>query len=100
MLKQLQQQVRIAPVRFLLALRAGADLGGIADPQLVAPLRQQPLEPLRLPAGFQSHANWPRQPQVKLLRLFALLAVAQPLFGDLPGALEIVTFGQNETPRR
>src|ERR1700733_1308920 len=60
-----QQQLGIAPVGLLLPLATGADLRGIPDPYLVSQLRQRPLEPLRLPAGFDPHSHRPFQSRVK-----------------------------------
>ena len=77
--------LRIAPVRFLLAHHRGADFCRIPHPQLHSQLRQQPLEPGIMPAGFHPYAHpLPRQRTVILLRLGA---VSQPFFLILPRLL-------------
>ena len=42
---QLQHELRILPIRLLLAYSLGADLGGVPDPQLKLQLAEQPLGP-------------------------------------------------------
>jgi hypothetical protein len=53
--QQLQQVGRVARVRLLLAHHRRPDLCCVADPQLVAQLRQQPLEPARVTRGFHAY---------------------------------------------
>jgi hypothetical protein len=65
---------RIPPVRLLLAHHRRSHFRRIAEPQLEAQLRQQPLEPRIVPAGLHPHTHFrARQPAVKLLRLGAVL---------------------------
>jgi hypothetical protein len=72
--QQLQHQLRVPPVRLLLSHFHRPDPRRIPNPQLDAPLPQQPLEPGIMPAGLHSHPHpRPAQPTVKLLRLFAVL---------------------------
>ncbi len=72
--QQLQQMLRVPPVGLLLAHYRGPDLGGIAEPQLEAQLRQQPLEPRIVPASLHPHPHFlARQRPVKLLRFGAVL---------------------------
>jgi hypothetical protein len=77
-----QQQLGIAPVGLLLPLATGANLRRIPDPYLVSQLRQHPLEPLRLPAGFDPHSYGPLQPRIKGPHLLLSL-VTQRLLHDL-----------------
>jgi len=72
--QQPHQVLRIPPVRLLLAYYRGPDLGRIAEPQLHAQLRQQPLEPRILPARLHPYPHLlPRQRAVKLLRFRPVL---------------------------
>src|SRR5579864_7898159 len=73
---QPQQQLRILPIRLLLAHPLGADLSGIPNPQFELQLAQQALEPTRVPAGFHAHPHTlPFEPGVELL---GFLTVRQP----------------------
>jgi hypothetical protein len=71
------------PVGLLLAHVAGADLGRITDPNLVAQLLQQINKPLAVAARLDTYPRWRRQSAIKALR-FAI-AVHQLVFADLPG---------------
>jgi hypothetical protein len=52
---QSQQQLRVLPIRFLLAHSPGLNFGQISDPQLQPKLVQQTLEPARVSAGLHAH---------------------------------------------
>src|SRR5271165_4801105 len=67
--QQLQQQLRIPPVRFLLAHLHGPALARIAQPQLNAQRSQQPLEPQGVAARLHPYQHRPLQLGVKLPRL-------------------------------
>jgi hypothetical protein len=74
--QQLQNMLCILAIRLLLAYPSGSDLGGVANPELERQLRQQSLEPARMPAGFHTHAHLHslgRQIAVELLRFLAVL---------------------------
>ena len=64
--QQLQQQLRVPPVRLLLAPRHGPDLARIPQPQLMPALAQQPLEPQRVAARLHPHQNRPGQLAIEL----------------------------------
>src|SRR5260370_385832 len=70
--QQLQQQQRIPPVGLLLSLATGADLRRVPDPQLMPQLREQPLEPLRLPTGLYPYTHRPLQRGIKRSHLLYL----------------------------
>jgi hypothetical protein len=53
--QQSQQQLRVLPIRFLLAHSPGLNFGQISDPQLQPKLVQQTLEPARVSAGLHAH---------------------------------------------
>jgi hypothetical protein len=55
--QQMQEQLRVPPVRLLFAHFTGTDFAGIAQPQLLPQLRQQPLEPRIVSAGFHPHPH-------------------------------------------
>ncbi len=55
--QQLQNMLRILPIRFLLAYPLGANLAGIANPQFEGQLRQQTFKPAGMPTGFHSHSH-------------------------------------------
>jgi transposase-like protein len=60
------------------------NLGGIADPQLHRQLRQQPLEPARVPAGFDPHPHLHAAPLQFAIKPFGLArAVLQLLLATL-----------------
>src|ERR1700730_7160600 len=66
----------ILAIRLLLAYPPGSDLGSVADPELKLQLRQQSLEPARVPTGFHPHAHQLslcRQITVELLRFLTVL---------------------------
>jgi hypothetical protein len=54
---QLQQESGILLIVLLLPYAFGLDLRRVADPQLVLQLRQQTLEPARVPRSFDPHAD-------------------------------------------
>src|SRR5260370_5514804 len=70
--QQLQQQQRTPPVGLLLSLATGADLRRVPDPQLMPQLREQPLEPLRLPTGLYPYTHRPLQRGIKRSHLLYL----------------------------
>jgi len=81
---QLQNMLRIFPVRLLLAGSLAFDFGRVSDPQLDLQLTQQPLEPACVPAGFHPYSHLlpcARQTTIEALRLFAM---SQALFLKLP----------------
>ena len=82
---QSQQQLRILPIRLLLAYSLGANFGGISDPQLKPQFVQQTLEPARVSAGFHAHSHR----KISLLQFpvegFGLLTMRQPMFAQFPG---------------
>ncbi len=78
---QPQQQLRILPIRLLLAHPLGADLSGVPNPQFELQLAQQALEPTRVPAGFHSYPHpLPFKPGIELL---GFSTVCQPPFPQL-----------------
>jgi hypothetical protein len=82
--QQLQPKPRIFAVGLLFAHPLRRDLGGIADPQLHLQLRQQPLEPARVPAGFDPHPHLYSAPLQLAIKPFGLAcAVLQPQFATL-----------------
>ena len=73
--QQPQRQLRILPIRLLLAHSFRADLGGIPNPQLKLQVPQQPLEPARMPTGLHPHPHLQTlllQLAIELLRFFAV----------------------------
>jgi hypothetical protein len=54
---QLQYQLRVLPIRLLLAYSLRPYLRGTSDPQLETKLVQQTLEPARVSAGFHPHSR-------------------------------------------
>jgi hypothetical protein len=58
--QQFHEQFRIPPIGLLFSFATGANLGRIPDPHLVPQFVEQPLEPLRLPTGFDPYAHRPR----------------------------------------
>src|SRR5271157_2502482 len=67
----------IARVGLLLARRRRSNRRRVPDPQLEPQLRQQPLEPARVPAGFHPHPHrLASQRTVELLRLRLVLQTA------------------------
>src|SRR5437660_7910130 len=82
--QQLQNQLRILPVRLLLPHPLAADRGRISDPQLNLQLGQQAFPPACVPARFHPHTHRnsaARKLPVKPLRLLPML---QSLFLELP----------------
>ncbi len=77
--QQLQQQLGVAPVGLLLARRSLADAGRVADPQLVAELFEQLLEPQAVPARLQAHSHRVRQGGIEPPHLIAVVGQAQVL---------------------
>ena len=76
--QQQQQVFRVPPVRLLLPHHRSPDLGRVPQPELDAPLLQQPFEPGIVPASLHPHPYFlPRQSRVKLFRF---LAVTQTFF--------------------
>ncbi|MGB8063423.1 MAG: hypothetical protein WCF26_16135, partial [Candidatus Sulfotelmatobacter sp.] len=74
--QQLQNMLRILPIRFLLAYPLGANLAGIANPQLKLQLSQQPFKPTSVPARFHpdTHFEFLRgQISIELFRALAML---------------------------
>src|ERR1700690_1577853 len=72
---EFQNQLRILPVRLLLADSPGADFCSISNPQLKRELGQQSFEPASVSAGFHPHTHLlarSRQSTVELLRLLAM----------------------------
>src|ERR1700722_14768524 len=79
--QQTQNQLRVLPIRLLLADAFGPNLCRISDPKFHLQLSQQSFEPARLPTGFHPHTHFlTRQSTVELLRLFAM---PQPFFLQL-----------------
>ena len=82
---QPQQQLRILPIRLLLAHSLRPDLRRVSDPQLELQVAQQTLEPARVSAGFHPHPHG----QILLLEFsvkrFGLSRVGQPTFTALAG---------------
>src|SRR5271166_3626857 len=76
---------RVPPVRLLFAHHRGPDRGRIPQPQLVPQLRQQPLEPGIVSAGFHPHPH--RLPRQRAVKLFRFLAVPQPPSLFLPSLI-------------
>src|ERR1017187_10822899 len=71
-----QNQLRILPIRLLLADALRTDLRCVSNPQLELQFRQQPFKPARMPAGFHPHTNLPslgREIAVELLRFLRVL---------------------------
>jgi hypothetical protein len=54
---QQQYELRILPIRLLLAHSLGSNLRWVSDPQLEAQFLQQALEPTRVSAGFHAHSR-------------------------------------------
>ena len=54
---QSQNQLRVLPIRLLLAYSPGPNLGRVSDPQLNSQVIHKPLEPTRLTARFHPHAH-------------------------------------------
>jgi hypothetical protein len=72
--QQIQQMLRVPPVRLLLAHHRGPHPRRIPEPQLDAQLLQQPLEPRIVPASLHPHSNFlARYIPIKLLRFSAVL---------------------------
>src|SRR5215471_19139461 len=74
--QQLQNMLRILPIGFLLAYPLGANLGGVANPQLEAQLRQHSFKPARMPTGFHSHSHLLALASEVTIKLFCSLAVS------------------------
>src|SRR5271166_876545 len=102
--QQLQQQFGVAPVGLLLARGRRPHAGGIADPQLVATVGQQPFEPARAARGLHTDAHRLALPTaVKLLGLAAVLQAAITAFAGggvtksdlLKARMKITTYNQH-----
>src|SRR5438445_72176 len=73
--QQLQNMLRILPIRFLLAYPLGANLAGVANPQFEGQLRQQTFKPACMPAGFHSHSHLLALGSEVTIKLFCSLTV-------------------------
>src|SRR5580704_5497953 len=73
--QQLQNMLRILPVRLLLAFPLPGDLGGVPDPQLEVHLRHESLEPARMPTRFHSHSDLLALASEVTIKLFCSLTV-------------------------
>jgi len=86
--QQLQQRLHLSPVGLLFAHPLGRDLGGIADPRLHLQLRQQPLQPARVPAGLDPHPHLHAGPLPLAIKPFGLARVVlQSLLATLSALL-------------
>jgi rRNA processing protein Gar1 len=81
--QQLQNVARVSPVGLLLAHIAGANLGRIANPHMVAKPLQQVHKPLAVATSFYS--NQRRRFQSLIKPLGFAIAVHQLVFGYLAG---------------
>jgi hypothetical protein len=71
--QQTQDQLRVLPIRLLLAYALRPNLGRVSDPQLKLQLGYEALEPTRVPARLHPHPYFlTRQSTVKSLRLFRM----------------------------
>src|SRR2546427_212883 len=99
---------RIAFVGLLLAHFLGSNLRGVPDPKFVTEFREQTLEPVNGPRGFDAHKNrFVRTLQVPVERVgFAALVIQSPfekqLSGSFPGhgnlliaCMEITSYNQH-----
>ena len=77
-------EARVAFIGFLLAHFTGANLCGIADPQLVAQVCEQALEPMNGTGGFDAYAHGGWQVAIERLR-FAALVLEPALLPSLLG---------------
>ena len=77
-----QQQLRVLAIGLLLAYPFGADLGGIADPQLELQFDQQTLEPARVSAGFHAHPHGHSALAEFAVELLGLFLVSQAGFAQ------------------
>src|ERR1051325_7552254 len=82
---QLQYELRVLPIRLLLAYSFRTNLGRISDPQLKPQLLQKSLEPARVSAGFHAHSRR----ELFLLQLpiesLSLLTMRQAVFAQFSG---------------
>src|ERR1700676_885202 len=69
---QLQNQIRIPPIRLLLARLGHPNLGRIAHPQLMPTLVEQPPEPLTRNSRFHAHNNRLTLRAIELRSLFRM----------------------------
>src|ERR1700720_1270325 len=67
--QQLQNMAGITLVGLLLAYVAGTNLGGVADPHLVAQLFQQLHKPLAIAYRLHTNEGWRTKPAIELLCL-------------------------------
>src|SRR5215467_16169335 len=77
---QLQNMLRIFPVRLLFAGSLAFDLARVANPQLDLQLCQQPLEPPCVPAGFHSYSYLFTCTCQSTIEAFRFFAMCQALF--------------------
>ncbi len=70
---QVQDQVGIAPVVLLFAWRFASDLGGIAQPNGLAQLRQQLFKPGAVTAGLEGHYYFALKLLIKLTHIVTLM---------------------------
>src|ERR1700686_623330 len=77
--QQLQNMLRILPIRLLLAFALPGDLGGVPDPQLEVQFRHESLEPACMPTSFHSHSHLLALGCEVTIKLFCSLTVLQSL---------------------
>jgi len=81
---QLQQVGGVPGIGLLRAYRRGSNTGGIAHPQFVSPLRQQPFEPQRIADRFHAHPHRTLQASIKGL---GFARMGPPTTAQLAGVL-------------
>ncbi len=75
-----QNQLRVLPIRLLLAHSSGSDFCRISDPEFNLQLRQQSVEPTRRPAGFHPYTHLLARGRQLAIEPLRFLAMPQPLF--------------------
>jgi hypothetical protein len=81
--QQLQNQIRISPIVFLLSRLSGANLCRMADHTFDSQLSRQVQKPLHRSGRFNAHAHWVWKFGIKLPHTVAF--VQQSYICDLPG---------------
>src|ERR1700752_5213442 len=73
--QQLQNMLRILPIRFLFAYSLGANLRRISDPPFEGQLRQQTFKPACMSTGFHSPSHLLALDSEVTIKLFGTLTV-------------------------
>src|SRR6202035_2179203 len=80
---EFQNQLRILPIRLLLAHSSGSDFCRISDPKFHLQLGQQSFEPACMPAGFHTHSHLLAHCRQSAIERLRFLAMPQPFFLEL-----------------